>query len=156
MLCSGLKKDGTFAEYAIVPSRDMIRLPEGVLDQLIAPIPSRRVTAYKAIKVSEAAPGQRIATPKGGGGAMGYRVTAIDVGETKKGHCLQLGAEAYFDAKKDRRSCGASLDRRWGSNGSGEGELQQCLPVYLGTVEMVSLDDLSDTAKNLGKVGSQS
>jgi propanol-preferring alcohol dehydrogenase len=30
---------------------------------------------------------------------MGYRVIAIDVGDSKRDYCLSLGAEAYLDAK---------------------------------------------------------
>lgn len=108
MLCSGLKRDGTFAEYAVVPSRYVVRIPEGVPDQLVAPILCGGVTAFKAIKVSEAAPGQWVVISGAGGGvgalgvqfakAMGYRVIAIDLGDAKREYCLRLGAEAYFDA----------------------------------------------------------
>ncbi|KAK5442690.1 hypothetical protein LTS15_010897 [Exophiala xenobiotica] len=31
---------------------------------------------------------------------MGYRVIAIDLGVSKREYCLELGAEAYFDAKQ--------------------------------------------------------
>ncbi len=110
MLCSGLKRDGTFAEYAVVPSRYVIRIPEGVPDRFVAPILCGGVTAFKAIKVSEAVPGQWMAISGAGGGvgalgvqfarAMGYRVIAIDLGVSKREYCLELGAEAYFDAKE--------------------------------------------------------
>lgn len=110
MLCSGLKRDGTFAEYALVPSRYVVRIPEGVPDHVVAPILCGGVTAFKAIKVSEAPSGQWMVISGAGGGvgalgvqfakAMGYRVIAIDVGDTKREYCLQLGAEAYFDAKE--------------------------------------------------------
>lgn len=110
-MCSGLKRDGTFAEYAVVPSRYVIRVPEGVPDQLVAPILCGGVTAYKAIKSSEAVPGRWMVISGAGGvgalgiqyaKAMGYRVIAIDMGdvERKREYCLQLGAEVYFDAKE--------------------------------------------------------
>ncbi|OQU99917.1 Alcohol dehydrogenase GroES-like domain-containing protein [Cladophialophora immunda] len=109
-LCSGLRKDGTFAEYAVVPSRYVIRIPEDVPDDLVAPILCGGVTAYKAIKVSEAVPGRWMVISGAGGGvgalgvqfakAMGYRVIAIDVGDAKKEYCLKLGAEVYYDAKE--------------------------------------------------------
>ncbi|KIW21610.1 hypothetical protein PV08_02190 [Exophiala spinifera] len=108
MLCSGLRRDGTFAEYATVPSRYIIRIPEGVPDHLVAPVLCGGVTAFKAIKVSEATPGQWIVVSGAGGGvgalgiqyakAMGYRVIAVDLGVSKREYCLELGAEAYFDA----------------------------------------------------------
>lgn len=108
MLCSGLKRDGTFAEYAIVPSRFVVRVPENVPDHLVAPILCGGVTAYKAIKVSGAPVGEWVIISGAGGGlgslgiqyakAMGYRVVAIDVGGAKQQHCLQSGADEYFDA----------------------------------------------------------
>ncbi|KAJ9634458.1 hypothetical protein H2204_006283 [Knufia peltigerae] len=114
MLCSGLRRDGTFAEYAVVPSRYVIRIPEGVPDQLVAPVLCGGVTAFKAIKVSEAAPGRWIVISGAGGGvgalgvqfarAMGYRVAAVDLGVSKREYCLELGAEAYFDAATVRPS----------------------------------------------------
>ncbi|KAK5045562.1 hypothetical protein LTR84_009180 [Exophiala bonariae] len=107
MLCSGLKRDGTFAEYAIVPSRFIVRIPEGVPDHLVAPILCGGVTAYKALKVSGVSSGQWVVISGAGGGlgslgiqyakAMGCRVIAVDVGESKREYCLQTGAEAFFD-----------------------------------------------------------
>ncbi|KEF53603.1 uncharacterized protein A1O9_10578 [Exophiala aquamarina CBS 119918] len=107
MLCSGLKRDGTFAEYAIVPSRFIVRIPEGVSDHLVAPILCGGVTAYKALKVSGASQEQWVAISGAGGGlgslgvqyakAMGFRVVAIDVGEAKREYSLQMGADAFFD-----------------------------------------------------------
>ena len=105
-LTSGRVVDGTFAEYAIVPSRYIIRLPETCSDEQIAPILCGGVTAYKAVKICGATPGQWIIVSGAGGGvgslgvqyakAMGYRVLAIDAG--KRDYCLSVGAEAYLDA----------------------------------------------------------
>ncbi|EXJ56186.1 hypothetical protein A1O7_09117 [Cladophialophora yegresii CBS 114405] len=111
-LCSGFRRDGTFAEYAVVPSRYILRIPEDVPDNLVAPILCGGVTAYKAIKVSEAVPGRWMVISGAGGGvgalgvqfakSMGYRVIAVDLGDAdrKREYCLKLGAEAYFDAKE--------------------------------------------------------
>jgi propanol-preferring alcohol dehydrogenase len=80
-----------------------------VEDELVAPILCGGVTAYKAVKVGGAVPGQWVVVSGAGGGvgalgvqyakAMGYRVVAVDLGVERKGYCLELGAEAYFDAK---------------------------------------------------------
>lgn len=88
-----------------MPYRYVIRLPEDVSDELIAPILCGGVTAYKAIKVCGAIPGQWIIISGAGGGvgslgiqyakAMGYRVLAIDIG--KKEYCLSIGAESYIE-----------------------------------------------------------
>jgi alcohol dehydrogenase, propanol-preferring len=61
-LNSGRKWDGTFAEYAVIPSS--IKMADAV----IAPVLCGGVTAYKALKISGATPGQWIAISGAGGG----------------------------------------------------------------------------------------
>lgn len=106
---SGKAWEGSFAEYAVVPARYVIRLPEegeGLEDEVVAPILCGGVTAYKALKVCGATPGAWVAVSGAGGGvgalavqfgkAMGYRMLAVDIG--KKEYCTSIGAEAYLDA----------------------------------------------------------
>lgn len=113
-LTSGPSWEGTFAEYAVIPSRYIIRIPQQldvVADELVAPIVCGGVTAYKALKVSEALPGQWIAISGAGGGvgalgvqfarAMGLRVIALDAGTVKKTSCLENGADAYVDVLEE-------------------------------------------------------
>ena len=67
------------------------------------------VTTYKAIKESEAIPGQFLCVVGAAGGlghlaiqfgkAMGLRVIALDVGENKLEFCRSLGAEYTIDAQ---------------------------------------------------------
>ena len=105
---SGWKVDGTFAEYTVVPMNYVISLPEDVADELVAPILCGGVTAYKGLKLSGVMAGQWVAVSGAGGGvgalaimyakAMGYRVVAIDIGESKKQHCLEAGADHFVDA----------------------------------------------------------
>ncbi|KAM5343925.1 hypothetical protein ACJ41O_012462 [Fusarium nematophilum] len=111
-LNSGRKIDGTFAEYAVVPSRYVIHIPKrfDMPDELIAPVLCGGVTAYAALKKSGAVGGQWVAIVGAGGGvgafaiqyakAMGYRVIAIDVGDTKRDFCLSSGADQFVDAIK--------------------------------------------------------
>lgn len=99
--------DGTFAEFAVVPVRYAVRLPEVCLDEHIAPMLCGGVTAYKALKVCGATPGKWIAISGAGGGvgllgvqfakAMGYQVLAIDIGKRK--HCLDAGSDAYLETE---------------------------------------------------------
>ena len=96
---SGRWDDGTFAEFAVVAARYVVRLPEVCLDEQIAPMLCGGVTAYKALKICGATPGKWIAISRAGGGvgalgvqfaeAMGYQVLAIDVGKQK--YCLDAG-----------------------------------------------------------------
>ncbi|KAJ1325384.1 propanol-preferring alcohol dehydrogenase [Microdochium nivale] len=107
-LNSGRKIDGCFAEHCVVSSRYILVLPGTVPDELAAPVLCGGVTAYKALKACGAVPGEWVAISGAGGGvgafavqyarAMGYRVLAIDVGDSKESFCLEQGAEVYCDA----------------------------------------------------------
>lgn len=104
---SGMTADGTFAEYALVPSRYLISLPSCCSDEEIAPILCGGVTAYKALKVCNARAGQWVLVSGAGGGvgafavqyakAMGYRVVAVDVGDAKREYCAELGADVFVN-----------------------------------------------------------
>lgn len=109
LITSGRAWDGSFAEYATVPARYVIRLPDeepGLEDEVVAPILCGGVTAYKSLKVCGATGGSWVAVSGAGGGvgalavqfgkAMGYRILAVDVG--KREYCLAAGAEAYLEA----------------------------------------------------------
>lgn len=106
---SGRNQDGTFQQYCVVPARYILALPARltISDELVAPILCGGVTAYKALKVCNAKPGDWVAILGAGGlgslgvqyaKAMGFRVIAIDVGRERESLCLKLGAEAYLDA----------------------------------------------------------
>lgn len=104
---SGRDVSGTLSRYTIVPERYVTVLPEGLPAQILAPIMCAGVTAYKALKCSEAVPGSWVAISGAAGGvgalalqyakAMGYRPIAIDGGEAHRQACLELGAELYID-----------------------------------------------------------
>lgn len=104
---SGLKVDGTFAQYTLVPLKYLLKLPEEPTDELVAPILCGGVTIYKAIKICGAIPGQWLAISGAGGGvgalgiqyakAMGYRVIALDAGSEKVELCKKLKADVFID-----------------------------------------------------------
>lgn len=106
---SGVHVEGTFGEYAVVPSDYVVRLPEGgeVGDELLAPIMCGGVTSYKALKNSGAKAGDWVVISGAGGAVgafgvsfgkvMGFRIIAIDMGKDKGEYCRRLGAEAYID-----------------------------------------------------------
>ena len=72
------------------------------------------VTSYKALKESEARPGQFICIIGAAGGlghlavqygrAMGFRVIAMDVGPELADYCTTLGAEWFIDANRSEDS----------------------------------------------------
>lgn len=145
MLCSGLKRDGTFAEYAVVPSRFIVRIPEGVADHLVAPILCGGVTAYKALKVSGASSGQWVVISGAGGGlgslgiqyarAMGCRVIAVDVGEAKREYCLETGAEAFFDGRELDKSAVLELT---GGGAAAVIVAASSIPAYQAALDLVA------------------
>ncbi|KAE8327213.1 chaperonin 10-like protein [Aspergillus sergii] len=124
---SGRVVDGTLAQYTVVPFRHLICLPEGLPDEQLAPIMCAGVTAYKALKICGAVPGQWVAISGAGGGvgamaiqyahAMGYRVLAIDAGEQKSGYCLRLQAEAYVNVL-EHQNIGSVVNDITGNQGA--------------------------------------
>ena len=125
---------GTLAEYAIATASHAIPLPDSLsYDQAARKycclhnpalfshtdfepylyffqiaILCAGVTAYKALKETEASPGEFVTIIGAGGGlghlaiqyavAMGLRVIAMDVGDLKLKYCASLGAEFTVDA----------------------------------------------------------
>ncbi|CAI5443163.1 unnamed protein product [Caenorhabditis angaria] len=103
----GVDCPGTYQEYITIRGVDATKIdPEMDLAEA-APILCAGVTVYKALKESHVLPGQIVVLTGAGGGlgslaiqyakAMGMRVVAIDH-ESKKEHCLGLGAEWFIDA----------------------------------------------------------
>lgn len=108
---SGRDVPGTLATYTVVPERYIIPLPEDVPSEMLAPIMCAGVTAYKALKVTNVAPGSWVAISGAAGGVgslalsyareMGYRPIAIDRGEQRRLSCMDAGAEVYLDFEKE-------------------------------------------------------
>jgi propanol-preferring alcohol dehydrogenase len=105
---SGYTVNGSFAEYAIGAEPYVARLPANPDFASLAPILCAGVTTYKAIKETEARPGEWLAISGIGGlghvavqyaKAMGLHVVALDVGRDKLDLALSLGADAAIDAK---------------------------------------------------------
>jgi propanol-preferring alcohol dehydrogenase len=107
---TGYSVDGTFGQYAIATASHSVAIPDALDYDQAAPILCAGVTAYKALKVSEARAGDFVTIIGAGGGlghlaiqyakAMGLRVIAIDVGDDKMKYCMGLGAEFAVDASK--------------------------------------------------------
>ncbi|KAH9984436.1 dehydrogenase-like protein [Xylariaceae sp. FL0662B] len=104
---SGYTVDGSFQQYAVGNAAHVARIPKECDLAAVAPILCAGLTVYKALKSSEARPGQRVAIVGAGGGlgvyaqqyakAMGLHVIAIDGGEEKRKICMGLGAESFVD-----------------------------------------------------------
>lgn len=109
---SGYTQNGTFQQYAIANATHVARLPKELPLEAVAPILCAGITVYKALKESNAKPGQTVAITGAGGGlgtlavqyaaAMGFRTIAIDSGDEKRQLCTEkLGAEIFVDFSKE-------------------------------------------------------
>ncbi|MDN4517001.1 alcohol dehydrogenase AdhP [Mycolicibacterium austroafricanum] len=104
----GYSVDGSFGSYMLVDADFAARIPEGVDPVEVAPILCAGVTVYKGLKVTDTRPGQWVAISGIGGlghvavqyaRAMGLRVVAIDVDDTKLDLATRLGAEVAVNAR---------------------------------------------------------
>ena len=84
-------------------------IPKGLGAKEAAPQICAGITTYKGIKVTEARPGEWIAISGAGGlghlaiqyaKAMGLKVCAIDIEDSKLEHAKKMGADLTFNAKK--------------------------------------------------------
>lgn len=103
----GYTQNGSFGQYMLVDTRYAARIPDGVDHLEAAPILCAGVTVYKALKVSEARPGQFVVISGVGGlghlavqyaVAMGLRVVAVDISEDKLKLAREHGAEFTVNA----------------------------------------------------------
>lgn len=98
----GYTVDGSFGSYMLVNAAYAARIPDGVDPVEVAPILCAGVTVYKGLKVTDTRPGQWVAISGIGGlghvavqyaTAMGLRVVAVDVDDSKLALATSLGAE---------------------------------------------------------------
>ncbi|TQF71734.1 alcohol dehydrogenase AdhP [Pseudoalteromonas luteoviolacea] len=103
---SGYSVDGGYAEYCLANADYVVKIPSNLSFVDAAPLFCAGVTTYKALKVSEAKPGQWVAIVGAGGlghlaiqyaKAMGLNVIAVDSGEHKLSLAKELGADYCID-----------------------------------------------------------
>uniref|UniRef100_A0AC34FLU6 Enoyl reductase (ER) domain-containing protein n=1 Tax=Panagrolaimus sp. ES5 TaxID=591445 RepID=A0AC34FLU6_9BILA len=104
---SGLHRNGTFQEYALVTATEAPKIPAGVDLAKVAPILCAGVTVYRGLKESIVRPGEIVAINGAGGGlgslaiqyakAMGMRVIAVCKGLNQEEHVKRLGADHFVD-----------------------------------------------------------
>ncbi len=113
-LCSklqvtGYTVDGGYAEYLKAPASHCIPLPEGIDFVSGAPLYCAALTTYRALKISGARVGQTVAIWGVGGlghyavqiaRAMGLRVIAVDILESKLDFARELGVDFTVNAKE--------------------------------------------------------
>lgn len=103
----GYTVNGSFATYMLVNADYAPRIPQHADPLEVGPILCAGVTVYKGLKVSEARPGQWMAISGIGGlghiavqyaHAMGLRVAAVDVDDSKLELATRLGAAVVVNA----------------------------------------------------------
>lgn len=103
---TGISHDGGYAEYAVVPSESVARLPEGMDAADAGPLLCAGVTTYNSLRNAGARPGQTVAVLGIGGlghlavqyaAKMGFRTIAMGRGGDKAQLAKELGAHEYVD-----------------------------------------------------------
>lgn len=106
---TGISFDGGYAEYTVVPSAAVVRIPENVDAAETGPLLCAGITTYNALRNSPARPGDTVAVQGIGGlghlaiqyaAKMGFRTVAVSRGSDKEEVARQLGAHAYIDTDK--------------------------------------------------------
>lgn len=104
---SGYSVDGAFAEYAVADAAYVVPVPAEVSSFDAAPLTCAGVTTYKAIKVADVVPGERVAVFGIGGlghlavqyaRLVGAEVIAVDLTEEKLELARELGADHTVNA----------------------------------------------------------
>ena len=103
----GYSVDGSFGEYMLVDERFAARIPDGADPVEVAPILCAGVTVYKGLKMTGVRPGQWVVISGIGGlghiavqyaRALGMRVAAVDVDDSKLALARSHGAEVTVNA----------------------------------------------------------
>jgi len=109
-LQTGLHRPGTYQQFVLGAAEHVMKIPEGVSDEVAAPIMCSGATIYRGITEAGLKPGDWVAFVGAGGGvghmgvmyakAMGMRVIAVDGGSDKEEMCKKIGAEHFVDFMK--------------------------------------------------------
>jgi alcohol dehydrogenase, propanol-preferring len=106
---TGISFDGGYAEYTVVPSAAVARIPEGLDAAEAAPLLCAGITTYNALRNSGARAGDTVAVQGIGGlghlalqyaAKMGFRTVALSRGADKEELARKLGAHEYVDTDK--------------------------------------------------------
>lgn len=107
---TGYSVDGALREYAVADARYVVQVPDGVSAIDAAPLTCAGVTTYKAVKVAQVTPTERIAVFGIGGlghlavqyaRIVGGFVTAVDVVDEKLRLAQRLGADTVVNAAEE-------------------------------------------------------
>ncbi len=111
----GVTADGTMAEFAVVPARNLAEIPMNVSDEVAAAVPIAYLTGMLALQTGGFAPGARVFSPGIGGSvgnatcqlarALGAAAVASSAGSTAKAEAVREAPWAHgievVDLEKD-------------------------------------------------------
>lgn len=107
---SGYSVDGGWAEYAVTSAKYAVTVPAGVTAFDAAPLTCAGVTSYKAVKVANVQPTEKVAVFGVGGlghlavqyaRIVGATVIGVDLSEAKLDLAKELGATYVVDAGRE-------------------------------------------------------
>ena len=120
IVLTGLAATGSYQQYVVSPARYAQPIPDGIPDELAAPIMCSASTIYRSLCESGLQSGNWAVFPGGGGGvgiqgvqlarAMGMRPVVVDTGDTKRALALDKGAEAFIDFRQTADVAQAVID----------------------------------------------
>jgi D-arabinose 1-dehydrogenase-like Zn-dependent alcohol dehydrogenase len=106
---TGISYDGGYAEYTVVPSEAVVRLPATLSAVETGPLLCAGVTTYNSLRNAGLRAGDTVAVQGIGGlghlgiqyaAKMGFRTVAVSRGADKEELARQLGAHEYIDTAK--------------------------------------------------------
>lgn len=107
---NGVSKDGGYAEYVLLRTEAVVKVPEDVDPVEYAPILCAGITVFNSIRKLKITPGDVVAVQGLGGlghlavqyaNKMGYKVVALSSGDKKRDFAAKLGAHEYIDTSKE-------------------------------------------------------
>ena len=103
---NGVSRDGGYAEYVLLRTEAVVKVPKEVDPVEYAPILCAGITVFNSIRKLSITPGEIVAVQGLGGlghlavqyaNKMGYRVAALSSGDKKRDFAKKLGAHEYVD-----------------------------------------------------------
>ena len=120
---TGISRDGGYAEYAVVRSEALARIPDKLEAIHAGPLLCAGITTFNALRNSGARAGDTVAVQGVGGlghlaiqyaARMGFRTIAVSRGRDKEELARQLGAHEYVDT--DKTSAAEALNALGGAD----------------------------------------
>lgn len=120
VVLTGLAATGSFQQYVVSPARYAQPIPDGIPDEVAAPIMCSASTIYRSLRESGLQSGDWAVFPGGGGGVgiqgvqlargMGMRPVVVDTGDAKRTLAMNKGAEAFVDFREATDVAQAVID----------------------------------------------